>query len=702
MNFTSEYGILYFVLSLLTAITISLLHYRKTKTASTTKFFLISLRALVIFILLSVIFITFITYEKKTGEKPINVFLIDKSKSMTLENRGVETDKSLELIKDIKNDISNNVYFTFSGDILEEFEVPNFSDLKADGIDLESTNFTKTLNNISKILDNKIISSVNIVSDGIINEGGNPEYLAQYSNTLFHYLLIGDTIQKNDLSIKNVFFNPEVYTQSQTKVLVEFYSYNFNKEIRINLLEEDKLIEEKKINVNTDKTDYTCTFNIKSEDEGIKRYKVIIENESNEITDKNNSEEFFIKYTDNKLKLLVLSGNPSADFSYLAESIKKIGNLEAKYFVHKAAGIFYEGQLPAMDEFNLLLLINFPTQVTDLNLLNEINENLGSLNLPVFFISGSNTDYERLKILSKHLPFSSYSRAGNDNTTSLKLTDGTSLEKENSLPHLKFSGNLPEVFIPGNNFALVPEASTLIYSSKFSRPVLVLARNSERNSAAFFAYNFHKWRLNPVNTESRDLLGKIISDITYSICEKEKNKKIYIEIDKQIFSPYEVIKLMANLNISESSSKVDIKMQVYNSSFSKEIGITKTSKNSFSGEIKNLQKGEYLVKAVLYFDGNEIASDIKKILVKESNREYIKTKADNSILNILSSRSNGGLITEQGLQEINKKIESKNERDMVFKSNIQKKYLNSSIALLFLIIIILIIEWFIRKRINLP
>ncbi len=702
MNFTSEYGILYFVLSLLTAIIISFLHYRKTKTAFPTKFFLISLRALVIFLLLSVIFIIYITYEKKTGEEPINVFLIDKSKSMSLENRGIETDKSLELIKDIKNDISKNMYFTFSGDILEEFDVKSFSNLKTDGFDLESTNLTNTLNNISNILDNKRISTVNIVSDGIINEGGNPEYLTQYTNTLFNYLLIGDTIQKNDLSIKNVFFNPEVYAGSQTKILVEFYSYNFNKEIKINLLEEDKLIEDKKINVNTEKTDYTCTFNIKSEEEGIKRYKVIIVNESSEITDKNNTEEFFIKYTDNKLKLLVLSGNPSADFSYLAESIKRISNLEAKYFVQKAAGIFYEGQLPAMDEFNLLLLINFPTQATDLNLLNGINENLGSLNLSVFFISGSNTDYERLKILSKHLPFSSYSRAGNDNTTSLKLTEGISLEKENSLPHLKLSDKLPEVFIPGNNFALVPEASTLIYSSKFSRPVLVLARNSERNSAAFFAYDFYKWRLNPENTDSKDLLGKIISDITYCICEKEKNKKIYIYIDKQIFSPYEVIKLRGNLNISESSSKVDIKMQVYNSSFSKEIGITKTSKNSFSGEIKNLHEGEYYIKAILYYDGIEIANDIKKILVKESNREYIDTKADNSILNILSSRSSGGLITEQELHEINKKIESKNEKDIIFKNNIQKKYLNSSISLLFFTIIILIIEWFIRKRINLP
>lgn len=702
MNFTSEYGILYFVLSLLTAVTISFLHYRKTKATFPSKLFLISLRALVIFLLLSVIFITFITYEKKTGEKPINVFLIDKSKSMTLENRGIETEKSLELIKDIKNDISENVYFTFSGDILEEFNIKSLPDLKTDGFYLESTNLTKPLNNISKILDNKRISTVNIVSDGIINEGGNPEYLTQYSNTLFNYLLIGDTIQKNDLSIKNVFFNPDVYTEIQTKILVEFYSHNFNKEIRINLLEEDKLIEEKKISVNTEKTDYTCTFNIKSEDEGIKRYKVIIENESSEITDKNNSEEFFIKYTDNKLRLLVLSGNPSADFSYLAESIKRISNLEAKYFVQKAAGIFYEGQLPAMDEFNLLLLINFPTQATDLNLLNEINENLGSLNLPVFFISGSNTDYERLKILSKHLPFSSYSRTGNDNTTSLKLTEGTSLEKENLLPHLKFSGNLPEVFIPGNNFALVPEAGTLIYSSKFSRPVLVLARNNERNSAAFFAYDFYRWRLNPVNTDSRDLLGKIISDITYGICEKEKSKKLYIDVDKQIFSPYEVIKLTGNLNISESSSKVDIKIQVYNSSFSKEIGTTKTSKKSFSGELKNLLEGEYFVKAILYLDGIETANDIKKILVKESNREYIQTKADNNILNILSSRSSGGLITEQGLHEINKKIESKNDKDMVYKSNIQKKYLNSSIALLFFIIVILIIEWFIRKRINLP
>ncbi|MCX6163635.1 MAG: hypothetical protein NTU73_02040, partial [Ignavibacteriae bacterium] len=602
----------------------------------------------------------------------------------------------------ISNNISVNRYFLFSDDIIKEIDIKDFSTSRSDNINDESTNISKTLNTISKILGDKKISTINIISDGIFNKGGNPSYSPQFPDVTFNYFLIGDTIQRNDISIKNIFFNPIVYTESNTQILVEFNSDNYNRDIKINLFEEDNLLQEKKISVNTENKVYNCSFNIKSNKEGMKKYKIKIENEQNEVTDKNNSEEFFIEYINNKFKLLVLSGNPSADFSYFTESIKRINNFEAKFFVQKSPGNFYEGQLPALDEFNLLILINFPTTSTDLNLINKLNDNLKNISLPIFFISGSNTDYERLKILNKYLPFTSTSKSGNDERTSIKLINDLKSEVNNIFSFKKISGNLPEIFIPGNNFALIPETQTLLYSSKLSKPVLVISKNSDRNSAALLAFNFYKWRLNSTNNESKIFFEDLLTGITLSISEKEKNKKIYLNPDKQIYSPFEQIKINGILNPGESPGNVSIKLQIFNSSFTKEIETIRTSNNSFTSEILNLGDGEYSIKGTLIQNGNEIAYDIKKILVKESNLEYKNTKSDNSILNILSKNSGGDLISEQNLNEINKKIELKNEVDLIHQNRIHKVYLNSNLFILFFLIIILSIEWFIRKRMNLP
>ncbi|MFA5405686.1 MAG: hypothetical protein WC358_12210, partial [Ignavibacteria bacterium] len=363
-----------------------------------------------------------------------------------MENRGEELEKTIDLIKSIDNSIAENRYFAFSDDISNEIEKKDSSNINEENTNNESTNPIKTLNTISKIFGDKKISTINIISDGIFNTGGNPLHLQQYPNTIFNYFLIGDTNQKNDLSIKNIFFNPTAYTESNTQILVEFNSYNYDKDIKITLFEEENLIQEKKISVNSKNTLYNCPFNVKSNNEGIIKYKVVIEKEQNELTEKNNSEEFFIEFISNKFKLLVLSGNPSADFSYLTESIKKISNFEAKFFVQKAPGIFYEGQLPELNEFNLLILINFPTTLTDLNIINKLNDDLKNINLPIFFISGGNTDYERLKILNNHLPFTLINKTGNDEKTTVNLINDISSEISNLFDFKRIPNNFPEIF----------------------------------------------------------------------------------------------------------------------------------------------------------------------------------------------------------------------------------------------------------------
>jgi len=115
-----------------------------------------------------------------------------------------------------------------------------------------------------------------------------------------------------------------------------------------------------------------------------------------------------------------------------------------------------------------------------------------------------------------------------------------------------------------------------------------------------------------------------------------------------------------------------------------------------------LSNGEYFVKATLIQNGIDVAFDNKKILVKASDLEYKNTKSDNSILNILSKNTGGEKISEQKLNEINKKTELKNEADLIFQKRLFKVYLNSNLFILFFLIILLSIEWFIRKRMNLP
>jgi hypothetical protein len=702
MNFKPEYYFLYTVLSVFAAILISFLYYKKTNLSAPFKVLLISLRAIGLFLVLILFFISFITVSEKNTDKPLNIYLLDNSLSMTLENRQDELKKSVEIINSLRNDISENKIFTFSSDLGSEVESGNLAVIRPDSGNNYSTNLSKSINSISKKYGDRKISSLNIFSDGILDEGGNPESEVLQTNAVINYKLLGDTVQKNDLSVKNVFFNKTVYAGLNTNILVEFKSYNYTRSINLKLYEDEILIQTKEIYVSKEKSLYNYSFKIKSGTEGIKKYRVELENLPDELTNKNNSEEFFIDFISNKFKILVISGNPSPDFAYLTEELKSINNFDVRFFSQKSAGVFYEGQLPALDEFNILILINYPNTFSDFNQLNKVSDDLKLLKLPVLFISGSNTDYEKIKILTDYLPFSTISNSGGEGKSRVRQVEDSSPDLFNYFSFGNSINNLPEVSIPGINFTLRPGSKTILFSDKLSRPVFVISENEERRSAAFFAYNFFKWRLNNFSNDYNNFLGKIINGAVLNTGNKENDKIISFKTDKQVYSPGERIKISGSVNSAASKNKNVIKIQIYNNNYSKDINNVITSGSVFSGETEISEKGEYFVKCILFQNGSEAGLDVNKILIKESELEYKETKADNGILSTIKNLTGGLRISDQNSEEIKNLILKKNEKDLEYRNKTAKIFLNSSLPILLLLIILFSIEWFFRKRLNLP
>lgn len=702
MNLNTEYNILYFLVSTAIAIIISFFFYRKTNIPFTSKILLISLRTAGILLVFVLLIFSYITIKNKQAVKPVNIFLIDNSYSISLGNGNNDIVKSFDIFKSLENSNAENKFYIFANDMISEIpdkHLPDTSEIKTGR---DGTNLTGTIESISKSFEDRKISSINIISDGLINKGGNPFSAIMQTNAMVNYYLTGDTIQRNDLSVKNVFFNKTSYAGSNTQILAEINSYNYDKDVKINLFEDDIKIQDKDIKVSKELNQYNVRFDIKSGNEGIKKYKIEIAREPDELTEKNNSEEFFINYISNKFKILVISGNPSPDFAYLKGTIQSTENLEASFFTQKAAGVFYEGQIPSMEGFNILLLINFPDAATDVNFLEKLNGELGNINLPVFFITGSNTDYERLKIIENYLPFTISDSKGTEEKASIKFINDISQNKINVFNFGKSINNIPEIFIPGITVTPKSGVQTILYSGKLSKPVLFYSESEKIKAASLLGYGFYKWRLNSSNTESKELLGNILKGITINIGDKEKSKKITINTEEQEFSPYEEIKINGTINLSNPNGSESVKLQIYNNNISKEVQVTKSSVNSFFANIIGMQNGEYYIKCTLFENGTETGNDIKKILVKESNREFKETVADAKLLNELSNKTGGSRITNDNINEIKDKIYNKNQTDETITNSDSKLFLNSSIFILALMIVIFAIEWFLRKRLNLP
>ena len=82
------------------------------------------------------------------------------------------------------------------------------------------------------------------------------------------------------------------------------------------------------------------------------KYKIEIEPLEDEITKKNNFNDFFIKYLNNKFKVLVIAGGPSPDLGYVSEELKRIRNFETTFLTQKSADAYYEDIVPDLNEFD--------------------------------------------------------------------------------------------------------------------------------------------------------------------------------------------------------------------------------------------------------------------------------------------------------------------------------------------------------------
>jgi len=699
MNFHTEYSFIFFSAAAATAAVISFFFYRKAKIPQLPKVILVILRTVNISLVLALIFISFLTYVSLKKDKPVNIFLADLSGSISLENRKSEIMNIFEGLKSTSNDLSENRYYIFSNGIISEIPEPILSDSLIAG---SSTNPAKSIEDAIKSNGDRKISTINILSDGIINDGGSPYNIASKTGAALNYFLAGDTVQKKDLSIKNIYFNKTTFTGSTNKIYAEFFSFANDKEIKINLSEEDNPIQRKTVKTSRDKFLYPVTFEIKSTSEGIKKYKVEIENEPGEITYKNNSEEFFINYLDNKFNLLVISGNPSPDYSYFKEAVYGTENFKGDFFTQKSAGVFYEGTVPPLSGYDILILINYPNTSSDISLPDRLKSEIEKTHIPVFFISGSNSDYEKLKILSDYIPFNITGTGFTEEKSVLRYPESVNSGMSGFPEIEKGIINSGEVFLPGISYIPKPGTESILLSGKSARPVLMINKSDDKKSAALMCYNFFKWRLNGLQTDRRNPAGIILKNVITGIGDKEKSKRIIINTAKQVYFPHETVDISGSVNPVNPDGSESVKLKIFNSNFSKEIIVAKSGTNYFNAELKEIPEGEYNIQGTLTENGIETGSGIKKILVKESNFEYKETKSDNTVLGNISHSTGGMRFTPGNIDELKEKIYEKNKNDITLSSANKKLYLNSLLPFLIILILLLSAEWFLRKRLNLP
>jgi len=702
-SFNAEYGLLYSILLLIISGAVAYFYYKRTSLKNPQKNLFTVLRTITVFLFLLLLLSPVFSFISGISPSPKNVFLIDNSESLLIENRN-------EVLKNILNEElmntgagnSENVFYLFSENLIKEVTKDELSAITYEGINNFSTDLSSSLNTLGDNLSESNISTVNIISDGIINEGGNPLKFAALMNVPFSYYLTGDTVQKKDVSVKNLYYNKTVFAESSVPVKVQIMSYLYNSVLNVKLFEEDKLIDTKSIAVNEKQFSYEVSFSVFSQDSRIVKYRVETEPLENEITLKNNFRDFYIKFTDNKFRVLLVSGGPGADNSFVTGELKKIRNFRTDIMTQKAAGEFYEGSFPDTDNYDVFILSGYPTAVSDQSVLNKISASIEKNNSSLLFMAARNLDYGKLKVIEDKLSFKVSSSSDSEELTGLSPVAFPGSEIFERLGQLGSVSSMPDVFKTSSVFSGNPSSETFLLTSRNTGPALIIENTPDKKSAAFLVYGFYKWRLNKTGSDNTEFFRNIISSIIVAITDKEANRHFFIETTKPVYSKFEDVRFNAAITNHEIKGNEKIKVRISGNGNDSETELNRLNDYQYSGSVRIPEDGNYEFTAGLYED-NVLIEEIKgRFSVGENNFEFTETRADNSILKMLALETGGENLTGRSGSEIGGFISDFNAKSEYEIKTAKNLELNVNPYYLSLLIFLLCLEWFLRKRNNLP
>lgn len=694
-GFSSTYSPLFLALFLIISAAAAYFFYKNTQLTNGKKYLLMTIKGLAIFFLLALFIEPVLSSLVNQSSENLDIILVDNSRSNLIGDKEQDIKKVLD-----ENNLYSNNYklFTFSNAISQLNSPDSFH---SNGYE---TGLSSALRNIRSSFPDRTFNSITVISDGVFNAGGNPLYEAKTLQAPFITLVIGDSLQKKDVVVRNLSYNEKAFTNIPTKVKAQINIYEHSGTVTVNLIREGNVISSKQVNTNSGNDTYEAEFDITENAGGKIKYRIEAENINGEVTFKNNYSDFYITFIDNKVNVLVISGGPGYDDAFVTGVLKRINNYNITFRTAKSPGEFYEGPVDTrtIAELSALFLLNFPTTATNSAIVTELADRCKTFGIPVIFFAGKNSDYQKLSAFDDLLPFNISRPNSGESLFNLQVVSSA----DNPLSKVSEVNSTTQIFRNVAGILPKPGSVTVATDKGSGEPVMITRTSGDLKSTAFLGYGLWRWKLNSGSNAEKTLERFLIETINLTL-QKEKRTKFKVYPAKDVFDYTEQVKIYAEVfdeNYAPTRNAI-VNGKILKKDGSKAADITFTpEENRYAAFVTPLAFGDYNIEASAELNGSYYANDVSRFSTDTINAEYLVTRSDVNALRELSQNTGGSYLGKDQYNNISSVIgNTKNPVETnVSLSKALRFNLWENKYLLFFIIILLSIEWVIRKRNNIP
>ena len=680
MHIISNYPWYYTLLCLVIGFVFSgALYFRDKKNIDRSKALLISLAGLrfvsvsLIALLLLDIFIKRLVNET---EKPVIILAQDNSSSIVAGKDSTE----------IKTDYTKALA-AFVNAVKEKYDVKSYqfdSETKpSESYDFKGkeTDISNVFSNIENNYANKNIGAIILATDGIYNKGTNPLYSIDKLNAPIYTIALGDTIPLKDVWIQTINHNQIAYLGNAfpAEVIVNAIDLK-DKQVTVSITQQGKLLKQENVTINSNNFSKPYNFILDATTAGVQKYTVTLSTLEDDKNKLNNTQSFIVDVIDNREKILILANAPHPDIAAIEQSI--------------SVSQTYEVEVSLLDKFTkplkpYSLVILHQTGNIPQRILAELKAN----NQSIFFI-GLNAPAGILGI-DAH----SVSNRFNDVEPSVQTQFSLFTISDALKNYLK---ELPAVKCNFGNQSISNGANALINQRigtvDTDNPLLYFNELNGIKTASFIGDGLWRWRMRDFADHNNfNVFNELISK-TVQYLSVKADKSFFRVFTKKIINENEALDFTAEVynqsyeQITEPDVTLvlkDAQNKTYNYTFSKKQTFYSLAAGQFPA-------GEYAYEAKVKY-ADKLYTKSGMVIIKEIVSEKINTVANHQLLFQLSKKSGGKLVYPNQLEQLQKEILANSTIKSITYSHKQLTDLVNLKWLFFIIILLLSVEWFLRK-----
>ena len=547
----------------------------------------------------------------------------------------------------------------------------------------------------------ELLAGVVVATDGIYNRGADPTYPAEGLAAPVYPIALGDTTPQRDAAIREVLANRIAYLGDRLEIQVDVQATGLAGQSSTVTLEavdargRGRQLASEPVTFGQARSFQTVRFEVEPTAEGQQRYRLSVQPVSGERNRANNTREAYVDVLDARQRVLILAAAPHPDVGALRRALDAAQNYETTFALSRD----FDGDVSEVD---LVVFHNLPAGAAEIG---GVLAALDERGVGRWFVAGPRVDGRGLNAAQELLRVDV--RPGQSNPAFPALNGGFrlfTLEPDWAQALATF----PPLIAPFAEYGELTAGDVLLTQRigqvETDYPLLAMGEVDGHKVGLLSGQGLWRWRLAEYQrTGAHEVFdGMVLATVNY-LALRADERAFRVASAERLYSTSDDVRLSAELyNASfELVNEPDVDVSITDAEGTEYTYLMDRVGGAYRLRAGRLPAGQYAYRATTSYAGEAYAAE-GSFTIRQLQLEDATAMADWALLRRLAA-ARGGEVVAGGPEAIaalgERLLEADAARPVLYQS-VQTRPLIDWTWLLGIVLALLAVEWFLRRRLG--